>query len=85
MERYSDEAIVNVGAGKDIPIADLATLIAEVVGYRGPIHWDSTKPDGTPRKLLDIGKMTALDWNPRIPLKAGIGKTYEWYRYEWNS
>jgi GDP-L-fucose synthase len=85
MERYSDESIVNVGTGKDIPIADLATLIAEVVGYRGPIHWDSTKPDGTPRKLLDIGKVNALGWAPRILLREGIGSTYQWYRSEWKS
>lgn len=85
MERYSDESIVNVGAGKDIPIAELATLIADVVGYRGPIHWDSTKPDGTPRKLLDIGKVNALGWAPRILLREGIGSTYQWYRSEWKS
>ena len=79
MDRYSGEDIVNVGAGKDMPIADLATLVAEVVGYRGEIRWDNTKPDGTPRKLLDCGRMDALGWKPNISLCDGIRLTYEWY------
>ena len=66
IEQYSGEDIVNVGAGKDIPIAELATLVAEVVGYKGEIRWDRTKPDGTPRKLLDCRRMTALGWTPRV-------------------
>lgn len=79
MERHSGEAIVNVGAGKDISIGELATLVAEVVGYKGEIRWDRTKPDGTPRKLLDCGRMTALGWTPRVSLREGIGGTYRWY------
>ena len=79
MERHSGEDIVNVGEGKDLPIADLAALIAEAVGYRGEIHWDRTKSDGTPRKLLDCRRMTALGWTPRISLQEGIGSTYRWY------
>jgi GDP-L-fucose synthase len=79
MERYSGEDIVNVGAGKDIPIAELATLVAEVVGYKGEIRWDRTKPDGTPRKLLDCRRMTALGWTPRVLLHEGISSTYCWY------
>jgi GDP-L-fucose synthase len=79
MERHSGEDIVNVGAGKDIPIAELATLVAEVVGYKGEIRWDRTKPDGTPRKLLDCRRMTALGWTPRVSLQEGIGNTYRWY------
>ena len=79
MERYSGEDIVNVGAGKDIPIVELATLVAEVVGYKGEIRWDRTKPDGTPRKLLDCRRMTALGWTPRVLLQEGIGSTYRWY------
>jgi len=79
MERHSGEDIVNVGAGKDIPIAELATLIAAVVGYKGEIRWDRTKPDGTPRKLLDCRRMTALGWKPRVSLQEGIGSTYRWY------
>ncbi len=79
MERHSGEGIVNVGAGTDLPIAKLATLVAEVVGYTGEIRWDRTKPDGTPRKLLDYSRMTALGWTPRISLQEGIGRTYRWY------
>ena len=79
MERHSGEDIVNVGAGKDIPIAELATLVAAVVGYKGEIRWDRTKPDGTPRKLLDCRRMTALGWKPRVSLQEGIGSTYLWY------
>ena len=79
MDRYSGEDVVNVGAGKDIPIADLAILVAEVVGYRGEIQWDRTKPDGTPRKLLDCHRMTALGWTPCVSLQKGIGNIYRWY------
>lgn len=79
MERHSGEDIVNVGAGKDIPIAELATLVAEVVGYKGEIRWDRTKPDGTPRKLLDCRRMTALGWTSRVSIQEGIGRTYRWY------
>ncbi len=80
MDRYSGEEIVNVGAGKDIPIADLATLVAEVVGYHGEIRWDRTKPDGTPRKIMDSGKMMQLGWYPQISLRQGLQETYEWYQ-----
>ncbi|MBI3807274.1 MAG: GDP-L-fucose synthase [Nitrospirae bacterium] len=79
MERHSGEDIINVGTGKDISIAELATLVAEVVGYKGEIRWDRTKPDGTPRKLLDCRRMTALGWAPRVSLQEGIGSTYRWY------
>ena len=80
MERYSGESIVNVGAGRDIPIAELATLVAEVVGYQGEICWDRTKPDGTARKLLDITKITSLGWIPKISLRQGLENTYAWYQ-----
>ncbi|MDH5668390.1 MAG: GDP-L-fucose synthase [Nitrospira sp.] len=80
MERYSGEEFVNVGAGKDIPIADLATLVAEVVEYRGAINWDRTKPDGTPRKIMDSSNMRQLGWQPQISLKQGLQQTYEWYQ-----
>lgn len=80
MDRYSGEDVVNVGAGKDIPIADLAVLVAEVVGYRGEIQWDRTKPDGTPRKLMDNTRMAELGWSPSISLRQGLRETYDWYR-----
>jgi GDP-L-fucose synthase len=80
MEQYSGEGIMNVGAGKDIPIAELAALVAEVVGYRGVILWDRTKPDGTPRKLMDNTRMAELGWSPKIPFRQGLQSTYEWYQ-----
>jgi len=80
MERYSEEGIMNVGAGKDIPIAELAALVAEIVGYRGEIQWDRTKPDGTPRKLMDNARMAELGWSPKISLRQGLRETYDWYR-----
>lgn len=80
MDGYSGEEIVNVGAGQDISIAELATLVAEAVGYQGEIRWDRTKPDGTPRKLMDSSKMLAMGWRPRIELREGIERTYDWYR-----
>jgi GDP-L-fucose synthase len=82
MERYSVEDIVNVGAGKDIPIAELAALVAEVVGYRGDIQWDRTKPDGTPRKLMDNTRMAELGWSPKVSFRQGIERTYEWYQLQ---
>ena len=80
MERYSHAEIVNVGAGEGISIGRLATLVAEVVGYRGDIHWDPTKPDGMPRKLMDCGRMKALGWTPRIPLREGLQDAHRWYQ-----
>ena len=79
MERYSSEEIVNVGVGEDVSIAELAALVADVVGYEGEIVYDTTKPDGTPRKLLDVSRLFALGWRPRIGLREGIESTYRWY------
>jgi GDP-L-fucose synthase len=78
MERYEDSAPINVGWGKDISIAELATLVANVVGYRGELQFDPSKPDGTPRKLLDVSRLTQLGWQPKIALSDGIATTYEW-------
>jgi GDP-L-fucose synthase len=71
--------LFNVGSGSDLPIRDLAELIARVVGYDGPIEWDTSKPDGTPRKLMDSSLIRAAGWSPRISLEDGIRSTYEWY------
>jgi len=79
MERYNSPEIINVGCGEDITIAELAALIADVVGFRGSLVFDRSKPDGTPRKLLDVGKMTALGWQPRTKLRDGVRVTYDWY------
>jgi GDP-L-fucose synthase len=80
LENYDDEVAINVGVGEDIAIKDLAELIRAVVGFEGDIVWDSTKPDGTPRKLLDVSRITALGWKPEIRLKDGIRSTYEWFK-----
>ncbi len=79
MQNYDEPEIVNVGAGEDIAIADLATLIARVVGYQGRFVFDSSKPDGTPRKLLDVTRLHALGWRHSIPLEAGIRMSYAWF------
>jgi len=73
---------INVGTGQDIKIKDLAVLIKEIVGFKGNIRYDSTNPDGTPRKLLDISKITSLGWKPKTTLKEGLEKTYGWYLCE---
>jgi GDP-L-fucose synthase len=80
MESWSDEEPINIGTGTDVTIAELARLIADVVGFTGRFVFDHSKPDGTPRKLLDVSKLTALGWRPRIDLETGIRQTYEWYR-----
>lgn len=80
MENYADEGIVNIGVGEDISIADLARLVARVVGYGGELVFDTSKPDGTPRKLVDTSRINGLGWRPRVSLEAGIRVTYDWYR-----
>lgn len=77
---YSDAMPINIGSGQEIPIAELATLVAEIIGYRGALVFDSGKPDGTPRKLLDCTRLDALGWRPAIGLREGITATYRWYR-----
>jgi GDP-L-fucose synthase len=79
MNRYDGPEIINVGAAEDISIRDLAALVQRVVGYRGEVLFDPSKPDGTPRKLLDSSRVRAFGWRPRISLEEGIRKTYEWY------
>jgi GDP-L-fucose synthase len=79
MEHYNESEIINIGTGEDLPIKELAELVRKVVGYQGEIIWDQSKPDGTPRKLLDVTKMTSLGWRPKIRLEEGIRKTYKWY------
>jgi GDP-L-fucose synthase len=80
MRNYSSSDIVNVGSGDEVSIADLARLISEVVGYRGEIVHDLSKPDGTPRKLLDSSRLFSLGWKPEISLREGIASTYAWYK-----
>ncbi len=80
LKRYDDEAIVNIGWGEDVTIRELAELVMSVSGFQGRLMFDASKPDGTPRKLLDTTRLTALGWRPKIPLKAGIESTYAWFR-----
>jgi GDP-L-fucose synthase len=79
LEKYDSPDIINIGCGEDISIRELADLICDVVGFDGELVWDKTKPDGTPRKLLDITKIRALGWQPQISLRQGIARTYEWF------
>jgi GDP-L-fucose synthase len=82
LENYDDEVAINVGVGDDIAIKDLAELIRGVVGFEGDTVWDITKPDGTPRKLLDVSRITALGWKAEISLEDGIRSTYEWFQQQ---
>lgn len=79
MEYYNGTDIVNIGTGSDIAIGDLAGLVKKAVGYTGEVVFDTTKPDGTPRKLVDIGRISALGWLPEIDLEQGIADTYQWF------
>jgi GDP-L-fucose synthase len=80
LERYDDDRILNIGTGVDISIKDLAEKIAEFSGFKGVIDWDHTKPDGTPRKLLDTTRLTEFGWRPKVSLDDGILRTITWYR-----
>jgi GDP-L-fucose synthase len=79
MGRYEEEMWINVGVGEDITIQELAEMVKEIVGFRGRIVYDPSKPDGTPRKLLDVSRLFALGWRPRVSLREGLERTYRWY------
>jgi len=79
MQNYEGEGIVNIGVGEDITIARLAEIVGEVVGYEGEIVYDSSKPDGTPRKLVDVSRINGLGWRASIGLEEGVRSTYQWY------
>ena len=79
MQNYNNSEIINVGSGKDLTIKELAEIIKETVNYTGNIEWDLTKPDGTPKKLLNVNKLNNLGWKAKTNLKDGIAQTYEWY------
>ncbi len=80
MEEYSSEDPINIGCGADVAISELAELVGAAAGYRGRIVYDSSRPDGAPRKLLDVSGLTTMGWSPRIPLSEGIARTYAWYK-----
>jgi GDP-L-fucose synthase len=79
MNHYEGSEIINIGVGKDISIKELADLIKDTVGFKGNIHFDTSKPDGTPRKILDVSKLNTLGWQAGISLRNGIRSTYDWY------
>jgi GDP-L-fucose synthase len=79
MKNYSDEVQINIGLGVEVTIAELAKLIADIVGFKGQFRYDRSKPDGVPQKLLDVSRINALGWRARIPLQQGIADAYRWY------
>lgn len=79
MNNYDSEEIINVGCGQDVAIRELAEVVRETVGYKGQVIWDTTKPNGTPRKVLDVSKLTSLGWTPKIQLNEGVAETYNWF------
>jgi GDP-L-fucose synthase len=80
LENYDDDIAINVGVGEDVSIKELAETIKRIIGFEGSIEWDSSKPDGTPRKLLDVSRLTDLGWKAKISLEDGIASTYQWYK-----
>jgi GDP-L-fucose synthase len=82
VEKYDDAETINLGTGEDLSIKEISEIVKEVVGFQGEVTWDESKPDGTPRKLLDITKLRNLGYQPHEELKTGISKTYEWFKRE---
>ena len=80
MRQYDAPGILNIGVGEDVSIGEVARLVGQIVGYRGTVRFDATKPDGTPRKLLDVSRMSALGWRAKIPLRRGLEETVAWFR-----
>ena len=80
MRHYSDESHINVGTGSDVTIREVAEILADVIGFKGRFHYNSAKPDGTPRKLLDVRRLQRLGWRAETPLRAGLEETYRWFK-----
>jgi GDP-L-fucose synthase len=80
LEKYDSDLHINVGAGIDQEIRELANLIASKTGFTGEINWDTTKPDGTPRKLLDVSRINDLGWKPKVTLEEGVTETIKWFK-----
>ena len=80
MDKYDSEEIINIGTGEDVSIKELAEIIVDVTGYKNKYEWDTSKPNGTPRKVMNVDKMKSLGWEPKINLREGIETTYEWYK-----
>jgi GDP-L-fucose synthase len=84
MQHYQESDIINVGVGQDLTIRELAEMMARVTGFKGRLRFDPSQPDGTPRKLLDVSRLTALGWQARVPLEEGLRRTYQWFcRSRW--
>lgn len=79
MQSYDDSEIINVGTGKDMTIKEVVKLVSNIIGYNGEVHWDTSKPNGTHRKVLNIDRIKSLGWNPKISIHDGLYKTYQWY------
>ena len=79
MQHYSEEQFINVGSGSDLTIRELAEMVREVVGFGGGVEWDSSKPDGTPRKLMDVSRLANMGWRAGIDLRTGLNSTYQWF------
>ncbi len=85
LENYSSDQLINVGSGTDVTIKELAGIVREAVGYEGEIEWDTTQPDGTPRKLMDGERIRALGWQPKVSLPEGIASAYAWFLENWKA
>jgi GDP-L-fucose synthase len=85
MNDYNDTEIINIGTGSDITIKELTEIIAKIIDYRGEIVWDTSKPNGTPRKVMNVDKLKSLGWSPKVGIRQGIYQTYEWFKqnYDW--
>jgi GDP-L-fucose synthase len=79
MQHYTGDGIINLGTGEEISIADLATLVCRTVGFQGRIRFDHSRPDGTPRKVMDVSRLSALGWRAATSLEQGLAQTWEWY------
>ena len=79
MNEYNSEEIINIGYGEDFTIKEISDIVRDVVGYNGEIVWDTSKPDGTPKRLLDTSKLFNMNWRPKINLTVGLKQTYSWY------
>jgi GDP-L-fucose synthase len=83
-EKYDSDVHLNIGTGEDLTIKDLAHLVASLAGFKGQTLWDATKPDGTPRKVMDVSRLKAMGWNPTISLEDGIQETIRWFEANYN-
>jgi GDP-L-fucose synthase len=84
MEKYDSDLHLNIGTGEDLTIKELAEKVSTIAGFKGQTKWDSTKPDGTPRKVLDVSRLKALGWEPKISLEDGIRQTIQWFEANYN-